>query len=79
MEKILDIVNQNVQDALKKFQDIKNKEHEKTQKQIHKLREDINKHQSEIKDTIKREIYELKIKTQNIKQDLKKDIEILRK
>jgi hypothetical protein len=33
MEKILDMVNQNVQDALKKFQDTKNKEHEKTQKQ----------------------------------------------
>jgi hypothetical protein len=32
MEKILDMVNQNVQDALKKFQDTKNKEHEKTQK-----------------------------------------------
>jgi hypothetical protein len=31
-EKILDMANQNVQDALKKFQDTKNyKEHEKTQ------------------------------------------------
>jgi hypothetical protein len=30
MEKILDTVNQKVQDALKKFQDTKNKEHEKT-------------------------------------------------
>jgi hypothetical protein len=30
MEKILDMVNQNVQDAFKKFQDIKNKENEKT-------------------------------------------------
>jgi hypothetical protein len=38
-EKILDMVNQNVQDALKKFQDTKNKEHEKTQKQINELRE----------------------------------------
>jgi hypothetical protein len=38
MEKILDMVNQNVQDALKKFQDTKNKEHEKTQKQIHEPR-----------------------------------------
>jgi hypothetical protein len=33
MEKILDMVNQNVQNALKKFQDTKNKEHEMTQKQ----------------------------------------------
>jgi hypothetical protein len=30
MEKILDMVNQNVQDALKKFQDTKNKVYEKT-------------------------------------------------
>jgi hypothetical protein len=55
MEKILDMVNQNVQDALEKFQDTKNKEHEKTQKQINELREDFNKHQSETKDTIKRD------------------------
>jgi hypothetical protein len=34
MEMILDIVNQNIQDALKKFQDTKNKEDKKTQKQI---------------------------------------------
>jgi hypothetical protein len=32
MEMILDSVNQNVQEALKKFQDTKNKEHKKTQK-----------------------------------------------
>jgi 5'-deoxynucleotidase YfbR-like HD superfamily hydrolase len=34
MEKLLDMVNQDVQDTLKKFQDTKNKEHEMTQKQI---------------------------------------------
>jgi hypothetical protein len=34
MEKILNIVNQNVQDVLKECQDTKNKEHEKKQKQI---------------------------------------------
>jgi hypothetical protein len=39
MEKILDMVNQKVQDTLKKYQDTTNKEHEKTQKQINKLRE----------------------------------------
>jgi hypothetical protein len=33
--------------------DTKNKEHEKTQKQINELREDINKQQSETKDTKK--------------------------
>jgi hypothetical protein len=38
MEKILDVVNRNVQDAHKKLQDTKNKEHEKTQKQINGLR-----------------------------------------
>jgi hypothetical protein len=32
MEKILDVVKQNVQDALKKFEDTKNKENEKKQK-----------------------------------------------
>jgi hypothetical protein len=41
MENIWDMVNQNVQVALKEFQDTKNKEHEKTQKQIKELREDF--------------------------------------
>jgi hypothetical protein len=31
MEMLLDMVNQNVQEVLKKFQDTKNKEYEKTQ------------------------------------------------
>jgi polyhydroxyalkanoate synthesis regulator phasin len=53
MEKILDMVNQNVQDVLKKFQDTKNEEHEKTQKQINELREDFNIIVK--KETIKRE------------------------
>jgi leucyl-tRNA synthetase len=60
MEKILDMVNQNVQDALKKSQDTTNKEHEKTQKQINELRKDFNEHQSKTKNTIQKEIYELK-------------------
>jgi hypothetical protein len=30
---LLDMVNQNIQEALKKFQEDKNKEYEKTQKQ----------------------------------------------
>jgi hypothetical protein len=47
MEKMLDMVNQNVQNALKIFQDTKNKEHEKIQKQINELRGALNKHQSE--------------------------------
>jgi NAD(P)H-dependent FMN reductase len=42
MEMLLDVVNQNVQEALKKFQDNKNKEYEKTQKQINKLTRALN-------------------------------------
>jgi hypothetical protein len=79
MEKILDMLNQNEQGALKKFQYNKNKEHEMTQKQIKELREDLNKHQSETKDTIKREIHELKMTTQIIKEELITDLENLRK
>jgi hypothetical protein len=41
MKKILDLVNQKVEDTLKNFQDTKNKEHEKTQKQINELKEDL--------------------------------------
>jgi hypothetical protein len=37
MELELDMVNQNVQEALKKFQHTKNKEYENTQKQINEL------------------------------------------
>jgi uncharacterized protein (UPF0305 family) len=44
MERIPDMVNQNVQDAFKRVQDTKNKEYEKTQKQLNELREDFNKH-----------------------------------
>jgi hypothetical protein len=49
------MVNKNVQDTLKKSQNTKNKELEKTQKQIKELREDFNKHKSETKNTIKRD------------------------
>jgi hypothetical protein len=62
IEMILDMVNQNVQDALKKFQDTKNKAYEKTQKQINKFIGALNKHQSETENTINREINELKMK-----------------
>jgi predicted alpha/beta-fold hydrolase len=55
-EKIPDMVSQNIQNALKKYQEAKNKEHEKTQKQIKELRENFSKHQSEKNDTIKREM-----------------------
>jgi hypothetical protein len=42
MKMIPDMVNQNVQNELKKFQDTKNKEHEMTERQINELREDFN-------------------------------------
>jgi uncharacterized protein YicC (UPF0701 family) len=71
MEKILDKVNQNVQDALKKFQDTKNKEYEKTQKQIKKHREDFSKHQSETKDTKKRDTL-IKEDNTNYKREIEK-------
>jgi molecular chaperone DnaK (HSP70) len=65
-EKILDVVKQNVQDALKKFQDTKNKEYEKIQRQINEHRGALNKHQSETENTINREINELKMTMKNI-------------
>jgi hypothetical protein len=54
------MVNQNIQEALKKFQDTKNKEYEKTQKEINELIGALNKHKSETESTINREINELK-------------------
>jgi methionyl-tRNA synthetase len=47
METLLDMVNKNVKEALKIFGDTKNKEYEKTQKQINEIRGALNKHQSE--------------------------------
>jgi uncharacterized protein involved in exopolysaccharide biosynthesis len=67
MEMLLDMVNQNIQEALKKFQDTKNKEYKKTQKQINELIRDLNQHQGETESTINREIHELKMKIDNIK------------
>jgi translation initiation factor IF-2 len=55
MEMILGMVNQKAQDSLKKFQDIKNKEYEKTQKQIYELIGALNKHQIETDNTINRQ------------------------
>jgi hypothetical protein len=52
---ILDMVNQNVQETLK-FQDNKNKEHEKTQKQINEIIGGRNKHQNQTEITIERKM-----------------------
>jgi hypothetical protein len=53
---LLDMVNQNQQEVLKKFQDNKNKEYEKTQKQINEIIEALNKRQTETETTTNREI-----------------------
>jgi hypothetical protein len=58
----LDAVKQNVQDRLKKFQDTKNKEYEKTQKQISEPIGALNKHKRATENTINRKINELKMK-----------------
>jgi hypothetical protein len=79
MEMLLDMVNQNVQEALQKFQHIKNRKNKKTQKQINENIGVLNKHQSEIEDTINREINELKLKIDNIKEEVTHDMENLRK
>jgi hypothetical protein len=68
-EMLLDMVKQNIQEALKKFQDSKNKEYEKTQEQINELIGPLNKQQSETENTINREINEVKMKTDNIKEE----------
>jgi predicted Fe-Mo cluster-binding NifX family protein len=44
IEMILHMVNQNVQEALKKFQDNKHKEYYKTQKQMNEIIGGLNKH-----------------------------------
>jgi hypothetical protein len=54
IETLLDMVNQNSQEALKKFQDNKNKEYEKTQKQISEITGALNKYQIETENTIER-------------------------
>jgi ABC-type transporter Mla subunit MlaD len=67
MEMLLDKVNQNIQEALKKFQDNKNKEYEKTQKQINEFIGALNRYPSETENTINRAINELRMKINNIK------------
>jgi polyhydroxyalkanoate synthesis regulator phasin len=78
MKMLLDKVNQNVQEALKKFQNNKHKGYEKTQKQISELIGALNKYQSETENTINREISELRRKTDNIKEEVTHNIENLR-
>jgi vacuolar-type H+-ATPase subunit I/STV1 len=79
IEIILDMVNQNVQEKLKKFQDKKNEEFEKAQEQIKETIEALYKHQSEKKNTITREINELRIKIDSTKEKETQDNENLQK
>jgi gas vesicle protein len=79
MEMLLDMVKQNVQEALKQFQDTKNKEYKKTQKQINELIGALSKHQSETENTTNTEKNELKTKIDNIKEEVTHDMENVRK
>jgi molecular chaperone DnaK (HSP70) len=65
IEMLLDMVNQNVQEAHQKY---KNKEYEKTQKQIKEIIGALNKHQTETEITINREINELRAKKTILKR-----------
>jgi hypothetical protein len=77
IEMILDMVNQNVEETLKKFQDNKNREFEKAQEEIKETTEALYKHQSET--MINKEINDLRTKTDNIKEEGTQDMENLRK
>jgi chromosome segregation ATPase len=76
---ILDMVNQNVQETLKKFQDNKNREFQKAQEQIQETIEALYKHQSETKNMKNKEINELRMKIDNIKEEKTQDMEKFRK
>jgi hypothetical protein len=54
IDMLLDVVNQNLQEALRKFQDNKIKEYKNTQKQINEIIGTLNKYQTETEITINR-------------------------
>jgi polyhydroxyalkanoate synthesis regulator phasin len=62
------VVNQNVQETLKTFQNNKNKDYEKEKEHIKEKIEALNKYQSEKKNTTNREINGLRRKIDNIKR-----------
>jgi hypothetical protein len=74
-----DMLNQNVQEALKKFQENRIKEYEKTKKQINEIIGTLNKYETESEITINGEINELMAKAENIKEEVTHDMENLRK
>jgi chromosome segregation ATPase len=63
----------------KNFQNTKIKEYEKTQKKINELIGALNRHQSVTDNTINRELNELKMKIENIRDEVTHDMEVLRK
>jgi cellobiose-specific phosphotransferase system component IIA len=65
---MLDIVNHNVQETLKKFQDNKNRGFEKAQEEIKETKEALSKHQSETKNMINKEINKLRLKQTILKR-----------
>jgi hypothetical protein len=73
------MVNQNVQEIVKKFQDNKNKECETAQEQIKETIEALNNHQRETKKTINTAINKLRSKIDNIIEEITHDMESLRK
>jgi hypothetical protein len=79
IEMILGMVNQNIQETLKKFQYNKNREFEKAQEQIKETTEALYKHQSETRNTINKEINEFRTKIDNIKEEETEDMESFRK
>jgi NAD(P)H-dependent FMN reductase len=52
---ILDMVNQTVQETLKKFQDNKNREFEKAKEEVKETIEALYKHQSETKNKMNKD------------------------
>jgi gamma-glutamyl phosphate reductase len=76
---IMDRVNQNVQETLKKFQDNKNIEFEKAKEEIKETIEALYKHQSETENTINKQMNKLRTKIDNIKDENSQDMENLRK
>jgi cellobiose-specific phosphotransferase system component IIA len=78
IEMILDRVNQNIQETLKKLQENKNGEFEKAKEEIKETIETLYKHQSETKNMINKEINELRMKTDNIKEETTQDMENFR-
>jgi hypothetical protein len=75
IEMIPDMVNQNVQETLKKYQDNKNRDFEKAQEQIKETIEALYKHESETKNTINKEINEFRTKIDTIKEVETHDVE----